>query len=664
MRWPFSSSPGPPNRSSRWACSSTATSRSPWWPASFVGIALFGATVFLSQYFQIGRGDSPTQAGLSTTPLILGLFVSSLVSWRIITRTGKWKKFLVSGAVLITIGFAAMGTLRMDTPYWAVACYMAVIGLGLGMTMQNLVLSVQNAVAMRQLGAASSTVAFFRSLGGAVGVAVLGAVLGHQVTLHITSGLAALGVSAGASGGGSQIPDLATLPAPVTQVVQESYGIGAGDILLVAAPVTFLALIAVLFIKEVPLRTSNDTAEQLRDTADAAALSEGAAVIELGNLTPETGSAADGPGAGRDQAGADGGGVSGGSGAGGPQVGAAVGGTAAVATTGTAHNSGGHNGGGHNSGMHNAGMHNGGAENGGSGNGSSHGVPRLLSTHAALTGTVRAADGTPVGAADVTVPASAGGEIARVATGADGRYAVPLPTGGSFLLVVNSAGHRPAVTAVTVDDGRLERNFQLDVVGSLGGLVRDAAGRPRRGVTVTVVDARGDVAAVAVTGATGQYELADLPPGDHTLTAVVAGSNPAAFGVHIPQHGRAEFDVELPENGSLRGTIRGRSDLPVAHAAVRVLDRSGMVVWSVHADETGRYEIDALTPGEYTVVASGYGPVSRQVTVAPLQGQDFDLTLGDDDALPSGRHARLGGVAGPVPTDRCCVSAGSMPSRP
>ena len=247
----------------------------------FVGIAMFGATVFLSQYFQISRGDSPTEAGLSTMPLILGLFVSSLVSGQIITRTGKWKRFLVGGGVLITAGFAAMGTLRMDTPYWQLACYMTVIGLGLGATMQNLVLSVQNAVPITQLGVASSTVAFFRSLGGAVGVAVLGAILGEQVSSHITSGLAEIGIPASASGGASQIPDLATLPAPVALVVQQSYGIAAADIFLVAAPITFLALVAVLFIKEVPLRTSNNLPAELLEEAEAGVLAEGVAFIPV-----------------------------------------------------------------------------------------------------------------------------------------------------------------------------------------------------------------------------------------------------------------------------------------------------------------------------------------------------------------------------------------------
>ncbi|GAA2017059.1 MFS transporter [Nakamurella flavida] len=237
----------------------------------FVGIAMFGATVFLSQYFQISRGDSPTQAGLSTVPLILGLSLSSLVSGRIITRTGKWKRFLVGGSALIVVGFAAMGTIDKDTPYWFLAVSMAVIGIGLGATMQNLVLSVQNAVPVTQLGAASSTVAFFRSLGGAIGVSALGAVLGHQVSGHIASGLTALGLPAGATGGGSQIPNLATLPAPVARVVQESYGIGAGDIFLVAAPLTLLALIAVLFIREVPLRTSNVLAQEPAGPTKAAA---------------------------------------------------------------------------------------------------------------------------------------------------------------------------------------------------------------------------------------------------------------------------------------------------------------------------------------------------------------------------------------------------------
>ncbi|RIV40701.1 MDR family MFS transporter [Micromonospora radicis] len=218
-----------------------------------VGVGMFGASVFLSQYFQISRGASPTRSGLMTLPMILGLLVAATVVGRIITSTGHWKRYLVAGSALLTVGFALLGTLRADTPYWQVSVFMALIGIGLGMTMQNLVLAVQNTVGAHELGTASSVVAFFRSLGGAVGVSALGALLGHNVTRYLTDGLATLGVPASAGGGGGTLPDVHTLPAPIRAVVESAYGHGAGDVFLAAAPFGLIALIAVLFIKEVPL---------------------------------------------------------------------------------------------------------------------------------------------------------------------------------------------------------------------------------------------------------------------------------------------------------------------------------------------------------------------------------------------------------------------------
>ncbi|NBE81878.1 MDR family MFS transporter [Micromonospora rubida] len=238
-----------------------------------VGVGMFGASVFLSQYFQISRGQSPTMSGLMTLPMILGLLVSSTVTGRVITKTGRWKRYLVAGTTLLTIGFALMGTLRYDTNFWVLSCYMAIVGVGLGMTMQNLVLAVQNTVGTRDLGAASSVVAFFRSLGGAVGVSALGAVLGHRVSGFIADGLAGLGLPASASGG-SGLPDVHALPAPIRTVVESAYGHGAGDVFLAAAPLALIALIAVSFIKEVPLRRDNgptaDEAERESAVADGA----------------------------------------------------------------------------------------------------------------------------------------------------------------------------------------------------------------------------------------------------------------------------------------------------------------------------------------------------------------------------------------------------------
>ncbi|MEV7328705.1 MDR family MFS transporter [Micromonospora sp. NPDC093244] len=224
-----------------------------------VGVGMFGASVFLGQYFQISRGQSPTMSGLMTLPMILGLLVSSTLSGRIITRTGRWKRFLVIGTALLTAGFALMGTLRADTSFTLLSVYMALVGVGLGMTMQNLVLAVQNTVGTHELGVASSTVAFFRSLGGAIGVSVLGAVLAHRVTGYTADGLGRLGISAAGSGSGGVLPDVHTLPGPIRTVVESAYGHGAGDIFLAAAPFALVALIAVIFIKEVPLRQHNSS---------------------------------------------------------------------------------------------------------------------------------------------------------------------------------------------------------------------------------------------------------------------------------------------------------------------------------------------------------------------------------------------------------------------
>ena len=166
-----------------------------------VGMAMFGGSVFLGQYFQIGRGYSPTEAGLLTIPLMAGVLVSSTVSGRMISNSGKIKPYIVTGTLVLVAGFAALSVIDHQTPLWYVGVGMALVSTGVGMSMQNLVLAVQNSVELKDIGAASSTVAFFRSLGGTIGVSVLGAVLAHRVTGSITTQLAAAGVPAGSGGG-------------------------------------------------------------------------------------------------------------------------------------------------------------------------------------------------------------------------------------------------------------------------------------------------------------------------------------------------------------------------------------------------------------------------------------------------------------------------------
>jgi len=234
-----------------------------------VGVAMFGATVYLSQYFQLARGMTPTDAGLMSIAMVGGLLVSSTVTGRLITSTGLWKRYLVGGTLLVLIGMALLGTIDEQTSLVVIGGYMLVTGLGLGATMQNLVLAVQNTADPRDLGAASSVVAFFRSMGGSIGVSALGAVLAHQVTANVKDGVARLAADgrltpdqlAGVEHSTGDIPDLDALPGPVQAVYEAAMGGATGHLFLIAVPFVVIALLCVLFIKETPLRTDLGPAE-------------------------------------------------------------------------------------------------------------------------------------------------------------------------------------------------------------------------------------------------------------------------------------------------------------------------------------------------------------------------------------------------------------------
>ncbi|NYG57007.1 MDR family MFS transporter [Nocardioides perillae] len=234
-----------------------------------VGLAMFGSTVYLSQYFQIARGMSPTAAGLMSVAMVGGLLVSSIATGRAITATGRWKRYLVGGMVLVVVGLGLLATIDEQTSLVVVGAFMAVLGLGLGATMQNLVLAVQNGAAQRDMGAVSSVVAFFRSLGGSVGVSVLGAVLGHRVVDGVTEGLARLGVPVDGAAGRT-VPDVSTLPPAVRAVFESAYGEGTALIFAVAVPFAVLALVCVSLLREVPLRTTVQRADEIEQAAGLA----------------------------------------------------------------------------------------------------------------------------------------------------------------------------------------------------------------------------------------------------------------------------------------------------------------------------------------------------------------------------------------------------------
>ncbi len=248
-----------------------------------VGVAMFGTSVFLGQYMQLARGATPTQSGLLTLPMILGLLLSSMIVGNLISRTGKWKAYMVAGSVLLTIGLFLMSTIEYDTNYVLVSLYMLILGAGVGMVMQNLVLIVQNTVRPEQLGAASSNVAFFRSLGGTVGVSVMGSILGTQVTSLMTdrahdlqTAIAKLGESGmkiAQSLQSGTLPEVGKLPQSVRVIIESVYGQAVADIFLVAVPLAVVTIVAILFLPNIKLGTKtaiermSERVEEAEETA-------------------------------------------------------------------------------------------------------------------------------------------------------------------------------------------------------------------------------------------------------------------------------------------------------------------------------------------------------------------------------------------------------------
>ena len=251
-----------------------------------VGLAMMGTAVFLGQYMQLARGRSVIESSLLTLPMMLGVLVSSTIVGQVITRTGKWKRYMVLGGVLLVIGITGMGQLRYDTSYWYVGISMAIMGAGVGMTMQNLVLIVQNTVSPTEMGAASSSVTFFRTIGGTAGISVMGAMLANEVADYFKEGFTKLGQLMATNPdpavianmqefqSSDALPKIADLTAPVREVVESSYGHAIGNIFFAAVPVAIVALIAIIFLPNIPL-SNKSNAERIAELRDQEAAANG-----------------------------------------------------------------------------------------------------------------------------------------------------------------------------------------------------------------------------------------------------------------------------------------------------------------------------------------------------------------------------------------------------
>jgi len=458
----------------------------------FVGVAMFAGTIFFSQYFQLARDKSPTMAGVMTIPMIGGLFVSSTVSGLIITKTGRWKGWLVSGAVLLTGGLGLLSTIQYDTEYWHVAVFMALMGLGVGMMMQNLVLATQNQVAPHELGAASSTINFFRSLGGAIGVSALGAVLANRVTDYVRDGLTDLGpkgaaLAQGTSASSGTIPDMDTLPAPLRTIMESAYGDGIADVFAIGACAAFVAFLLVIFIKEVPLRTQAGLEQAAAEQAPTEP-----AMVAAGDTVPD-GVAPDGAT---------------------PAQAMRAQAVAAPAPAGD----------------------------------DAPGIP--------VHGLVRGAEGAPLPQAAITLISLGGRQLGLAIARSDGAYAVDAPGAGTYVLIASADGFQPQASTIVVGSVPLAHDVLLSGTSGLRGVVRDADQQPVAGAMVLVTDVRGDLQASVTTAEDGTFALEELVPGPVTVAVNAAGFRPRALPVEVGAAGVTRVEVELAAGARVTGVVR------------------------------------------------------------------------------------------------------------
>ena len=238
-----------------------------------VGMVMFGGLVLMPLYLQIVKQQSPTRAGLEMTAFMAGLMGSSLVTGRVMQRTGRYKAFPVVGTVVMLVGMLLFSTLTVDTSIPRVMGFMVVMGIGLGLTMQMLVIAVQNALPPQDMGLSTSSVTFFRSMGGTLGAAVGLAILFGTLRDHILqrateAGFPPAALQAIRTVSLDNTENFAKLPDAARRVVLEGFSDSMHVVFLTMACVVVPAFIGTLFIKEVPLRTQSGL--QARQAADDA----------------------------------------------------------------------------------------------------------------------------------------------------------------------------------------------------------------------------------------------------------------------------------------------------------------------------------------------------------------------------------------------------------
>lgn len=235
-----------------------------------IGAGMFGAIIMVPLYLQIVQGNSATAAGLKLIPFMIGIVTMSIISGKQITVTGKYKRFPIVGLILMAIGIGLMSTLGVHTPYWKLAIYACLIGMGLGLSMQTIVIALQNAVEFKDMGVSTSANTFFRSVGGTIGVAMFGTIYANKLAAELPKAIAHVATTDPASMVGATPEKFAQLRnntsvlksfAPhLQESIMGAFVKGFHSVFISALPVVLLGLVFALLLRETPLKTGADHA--------------------------------------------------------------------------------------------------------------------------------------------------------------------------------------------------------------------------------------------------------------------------------------------------------------------------------------------------------------------------------------------------------------------
>jgi EmrB/QacA subfamily drug resistance transporter len=238
-----------------------------------VGLAMFGSVTYMPVYLQVVKGVSPSTAGLQLTPMMGGVLVTSILSGQLISRFGRYRFFPIAGTAIMTIGLGLLSTLGQSSSTWAASGYMLILGAGLGMVMQVLVLAVQNTADYRDLGVATSGTTLFRSTGGSVGVSLFGAIF----AANLASGLAARMPAGGRPPTATDAASISALPPNVRGIYLEVFTAALHPVFLSAAVIAGFAFLLTWFLRETPLQgggRSETIGESFAVPHDATSLEE------------------------------------------------------------------------------------------------------------------------------------------------------------------------------------------------------------------------------------------------------------------------------------------------------------------------------------------------------------------------------------------------------